>query len=163
MIPRPIFYGACAVILTLIVGVMYVMRPQPAEDYGPPTEQAQTGPESNAQIIERELADGRAKLEAGDSAGAIEAFTRALLVNPTHPEALDLKMKAEEKRHQETLSANKTPAPASPAAATPASASVPPPAATTAAATTPTASSASPAPAATTASAATTPATQKPA
>jgi predicted component of type VI protein secretion system len=108
MIPRPIFYGACAVILTLIVGVMYIMRPQPAEDYVA-GEQAPAGPESNAQIIARELQDGRAKLEAGDAAGAIEASARALLVDPNHPEALDLKMKAEEKRHQDSVAAGKTP------------------------------------------------------
>jgi tetratricopeptide (TPR) repeat protein len=115
MIPRPIFYGACAVILTLIVGVMYIMRPQPAEDYAPQAEQTQTGPESNAQIIERELKDGRAKLEAGDTAGAIDAFTRALLVDPNHPEVLDLKMKAEEKRHKDSV-ASKTPSSATPPA-----------------------------------------------
>jgi tetratricopeptide (TPR) repeat protein len=115
MIPRPIFYGACAVILTLIVGVMYIMRPQPAEEYPPQAEQAQTGPESNAQIIERELKDGRAKLDAGDTAGAIDAFTRALLVDPNHPEALDLKMKAEEKRHKDSV-ASKTPSATTPPA-----------------------------------------------
>jgi tetratricopeptide (TPR) repeat protein len=166
MIPRPIFYGACAVILTLIVGVMYVMRPQPAEDYGPQADQTQTGPESNAQIIARELQDGKTKLEAGDTTGAIEAFTRALLVDPNHPEALDLKMKAEEKRHQDSLAANKTPAQATttPAAATATPGGEPPPAATTTAATTTPASTTSPttSPATATASTATTAATQKP-
>jgi tetratricopeptide (TPR) repeat protein len=165
MIPRPIFYGACAVILTLIVGVMYVMRPQPAEDYGPQADQTQTGPESNAQIIARELQDGKTKLAAGDTPGAIEAFTRALLVDPNHPEALDLKMKAEEKRHQDSQAANKTPAQAAttPAAATTTPGAEPPPAATATATTTP-ASTASPAtsPGTATASTATTAATQKP-
>jgi tetratricopeptide (TPR) repeat protein len=177
MIPRPIFYGGCAVILTLIIGVMYVLRPQPAEDYAPQDQaQAQTGPESNAQIIARELQDGKTKLEAGDTNGAIEAFTRALLVDPNHPEALDLKMKAEEKRHQESQAANKKPA-QTPATATPASSTEPPPAATaatasTAATTTPAASATSPStspgtspstsPATTTASTSTNPATAKP-
>jgi tetratricopeptide (TPR) repeat protein len=156
MIPRPIFYGACFVILTLIVGVMYVMRPQPAEDYAPQAEQAQTGPESNAQIIARELQDGKTKLDAGDAAGAIEAFTRALLVDPNHPEALDLKMKAEEKRHQDSLAANKTPAQTTPA---PAAATTAPVAEPPAAATTPAASTTSPA---TATASTTTTATQKP-
>jgi tetratricopeptide (TPR) repeat protein len=127
MIPRPIFYGACLVILTLIVGVMYIMRPQPAEDYSTAQgEQPPAGPETNAQIIARELQDGRTKLDAGDTTGAIEAFTRALLVDPNHPEALDLKMKAEEKRHQDSL-ANKTPsATTAPAAATATTSPAPP-------------------------------------
>jgi tetratricopeptide (TPR) repeat protein len=156
MIPRPIFYGACAVILTLIVGVMYVMRPQPAEDYGPPAEQAQSGgPESNAQIIERELKDGKTKLDAGDTTGAIEAFTRALHVDPNHPEALDLRMKAEEKRHQDSLAAGKTPAQATPAATT-ASTATP----SSATATQPAASAASPASGTATASATGSPLTQ---
>jgi tetratricopeptide (TPR) repeat protein len=118
MIPRPIFYGACAVILTLIVGVMYIMRPQPAEDYAPQADQTQTGPESNAQIIARELQDGKTKLEAGDTTAAIEAFTRALLVDPNHPEALDLKMKAEEKRHRDSLAASKSSGQATPSTTT---------------------------------------------
>jgi hypothetical protein len=102
-IPRPIFYGASLAFLALVVGIMYVMRPQPAamppEDVG--AAEAPAGPESNAQIIERELTIGREKLAAGDTAAAIEAFTRALLVDPNHPEALDLKVKAEEKRLQD--------------------------------------------------------------
>jgi tetratricopeptide (TPR) repeat protein len=164
MIPRPVFYGACAVILTLIVGVMYIMRPQPAEDYAPQAEQTQTGPESNAQIIARELQAGREKLQAGDAAGAIEAFNKALLVDPNHPEALDLKMKAGEKRHQDSLAANKTPQTTPAATATPASATEPTPTATATAATTTPASGTSPAtsPTTTTASTATNPATQKP-
>lgn len=160
MIPRPIFYGACAVILTLIVGVMYVMRPQPAEEYAPEAEQAQTGPETNAQIIARELQDGRTKLDAGDTTGAIEAFTRALLVDPNHPEALDLKMKAEEKRHQASLAAK--PSEATPAAtATPAA--EPPAATTTAATTPPPAAAPSTSTPTATASNTTSPATSKPA
>lgn len=114
-IPRPFFYGACLVFLTLVIGVMYLLRPQPPPPQpeqpqgnataGPTggTESPSVGPESNAQIIARELKDGRTKLDAGDTAGAIEAFTRALLVDPNHPEALDLKMKGEEKRHQDDL------------------------------------------------------------
>jgi tetratricopeptide (TPR) repeat protein len=101
-IPRPIFYGASLAFLALVVGIMYVMRPQPVEM--PPEDvgaaEAPAGPESNAQIIERELRIGREKLTAGDTVAAIEAFTRALLVDPNHPEALDLKVKAEEKRFQ---------------------------------------------------------------
>ena len=139
MIPRPVFYSACAAILALIIGVMYIMRPQPAEDYAPQADQTQTGPESNAQIIARELQDGKTKLEAGDTTGAIDAFTRALLVDPNHPEALDLKMKAEEKRHRDSLSASKTPA-QTPQAATAASTDTQTPAA---AATTPATSTAS--------------------
>jgi tetratricopeptide (TPR) repeat protein len=157
MIPRPIFYGACFVILTLIVGVMYIMRPQPAEEYAATGEPAQTGPESNAQIIARELQDGRTKLDAGDTTGAIEAFTRALQVDPNHPEALDLKMKAEEKRHQDSVAANKTPSqppPTATVATTSASTSTPQPATAQPGASTPATSAAT-----TTASTATSPAT----
>jgi tetratricopeptide (TPR) repeat protein len=141
MIPRPVFYSGCAAILALIIGVMYIMRPQPAEDYAPQADQTQTGPESNAQIIARELQDGKTKLDAGDTTGAIDAFTRALLVDPNHPEALDLKMKAEEKRHKDSLSASKTPAQASTPTATTASADTP----SAAAATQPATSATSPA------------------
>jgi tetratricopeptide (TPR) repeat protein len=166
MIPRPVFYGACFVILTLIVGVMYVMRPQPAEDYSAQQgEQVPAGPETNAQIIARELQDGRAKLDAGDTAAAIEAFTRALLVDPNHPEALDLKMKAEEKRHQDSL-ANKTPsATTTPAAttatATPGAATTTPPATTASTATTPAATTSATATPATTAKPTAGPATRE--
>jgi pSer/pThr/pTyr-binding forkhead associated (FHA) protein/tetratricopeptide (TPR) repeat protein len=157
MIPRPIFYGACLAILTLIIGVMYIMRPQPAEDYAPQADQTQTGPESNAQIIARELQDGKTKLESGDTTGAIEAFTRALLVDPNHPEALDLKMKAEEKRHKDSLAASKSSGQATPSATT-ASTDTPAPSAAATTVTAP-ATSATP-PATATASTAGSPLTQ---
>lgn len=118
-IPRPMLYGGALVFLLLIVGVMYVMRPQP----GPPADQgapqAETGgPESNEQIIARFVSDGRAKLEAGDAAGAIAAASRALVVDPNQADALDLKMKAEERRRQDEAKAAETAAAAQTAAGT---------------------------------------------
>jgi len=66
------------------------------------TEQpAPSGPETNEQIVARYVKDGRAKLDAGDAVGAIESFNRALMIDPSHADALDLKMKAEERRHQQ--------------------------------------------------------------
>jgi hypothetical protein len=78
------------------------------------TEQpAPSGPETNEQIVARYVKDGRAKLDAGDAVGAIESFNRALMIDPSHADALDLKMKAEERRHQQQQQAQQTQAGAS--------------------------------------------------
>ena len=124
------------------------MRPQPAEDYGPQARCRRRPVRSRTRRSSRaSCRTAKTKLDAGDTPGAIEAFTRALLVDPNHPEALDLKMKAEEKRHQDSQAANKTPAQAAttPAATTATPGAEPPPAATATAATTPAASTTSPA------------------
>jgi tetratricopeptide (TPR) repeat protein len=134
-IPRPIFYGGAMVFMMLIVGVMYVMRPHG----GPPPDQAQEGVgiESNAQIIARHVKDGRTKLDAGDTAGAIDAASRALLVDPNSADALDLKVKAEERKRHDLAKAGSTPgavpsdAPAAPGAATPGTTPATPTASTT--------------------------------
>jgi tetratricopeptide (TPR) repeat protein len=144
-IPRPIFYGGCLFFLLLIIGVMYVMRPRPippppeppppqqtTNPSTPPMTQPSTpttpaGPETNADIVARNLKDAQTKLDAGDAAGAIEAVTRALNVDPTNPAALDLKMKAEERRAQAAAAtaAAGTPAAGTPASGTPASGTTP--------------------------------------
>jgi tetratricopeptide (TPR) repeat protein len=121
-IPRPIFYGGALFFLLLIIGVMYVMRPRPPQPppEPPPQPQAQaqtppatpeatptpppatpgTTPESNEDIVARNLKEANEKLAANDPVAAIDAINKALMVDPGNAAALDLKMKAEEKRSQ---------------------------------------------------------------
>jgi tetratricopeptide (TPR) repeat protein len=138
-IPRPIFYGGAAFFLLLIIGVMYVMRPhrqpppeQPQQQEQPAAQQQQpsaqqnpSGPESNAEIVARHIKEGKTKLDGGDPAGAIESFNKALMIEPSNPEAQDLRMKAQEKKAAATPSTAPSTTPnADPPAGTP-SASTP--------------------------------------
>jgi tetratricopeptide (TPR) repeat protein len=150
-IPRPIFYGGALFFLLLIVLVMYVMRPRaPQPPPEPPQSQPQAstqtpatqpatpaqpdpstqpatpaGNESNEQIVARYTKDAKDKLDANDPTAAIEAINRALMVDPGNAGALDLKMKAEERKAQlaggTTTPSSGTPASGTPASGTPAS------------------------------------------
>jgi tetratricopeptide (TPR) repeat protein len=91
----------------------------------PPAQQTQTTTpsqpqETNEQLIARHVADGKAKMASGDYDGAIEAFQRALIIDQESPEALELKIKAEEAKRAQ-------PAPAEAQAATEAAPATEPP------------------------------------
>jgi tetratricopeptide (TPR) repeat protein len=70
---------------------------------------SQQGNETNEQIVARYVKEGKDKLDAGDPAAAIESFNRALMIDPSNAEALDLKMRADEKRHQQQQAGPATP------------------------------------------------------
>src|SRR5262249_47001006 len=75
--------------------------PGAAPQQAPAQPAAPAGNETNEQIVARYVKEGKDKLDAGDPAAAIESLNRALMIDPSNAEALDLKMKADEKRHQQ--------------------------------------------------------------
>jgi tetratricopeptide (TPR) repeat protein len=90
-------------VMLAVVGLMFLLlvaRMLLDSGEAPPPQQTQTTTtqpqETNEQLIARHVADGKAKMASGDYDGAIEAFQRALIIDQESPEALELKIKAEE-------------------------------------------------------------------
>jgi tetratricopeptide (TPR) repeat protein len=91
-------------VMLAVIGLMFLLlvaRMLLDSGEAPPAQQAQTTTpsqpqETNEQLIARHVADGKAKMASGDYDGAIEAFQRALIIDQESPEALELKIKAEE-------------------------------------------------------------------
>lgn len=96
-----VFFSVLGLLLLLIIGRIVLA---PGEE-SPTSETAgageATGPvETNEQIIARHLAEGRRLVEQGDLDRAVVEFEKALIINPDHAEALELKIKAEELRRE---------------------------------------------------------------
>jgi tetratricopeptide (TPR) repeat protein len=90
-------------VILAVVGLMFLLlvaRMLLDSGEAPPAQETQTAPtqpqETNEQLIARHVAEGKAKMASGDYDGAIEAFQRALIIDQESPEALELKIKAEE-------------------------------------------------------------------
>jgi tetratricopeptide (TPR) repeat protein len=123
--PKPIVFGGAIVFLIAVMGIAQILAPP--EDTGPEGERivadgpgTTTAPvETNEQVIARHLSEGKAKMDAGDLDGAVESFSQALLIDQTNPEALDMKMRAEEARRRALETATPTPEPTVVASTTP--------------------------------------------
>lgn len=137
-----VFFSVLGLLLLLIVGRIVLAPGEAPATSGTTGAGETTAPlETNEQIIARHLAEGRSRMEQGDLDGAVAEFEKALIINADHPEALELKIKAEELRRQRGAATTEVPAaaegpvtPAAPAGA-PAQAPSGPPAAAEPAAT----------------------------
>jgi tetratricopeptide (TPR) repeat protein len=117
-------------VMLAVIGLMFLLlvaRMLLDSGEAPPQQAQTTTPsqpqETNEQLIARHVADGKAKMASGDYDGAIEAFQRALIIDQESPEALELKIKAEEAKRAQPAPpetpASQTPPAAEPPAKTP--------------------------------------------
>ena len=146
--PKPLLFGGFFAIALIIVVLGQLFAPsEPAPvpptstDGTPPTT---SGPETNTQMVERNLTEARALIEKKDYEAAIrDHIDRILLIDPNHAEATNLKMQAQEairaaqaaKPPVDAASSTVPSAPAANAAAPPGT-TTPPPASGSGAATT---------------------------
>lgn len=108
-----VFFSVLGLFLLLIVGrILLAPGEEPATSETAGAGGATTPLETNEQIIARHLAEGRSRMEQGDLDGAVAEFEKALIINADHPEALELKIKAEELRRQRAAVATQVPTPA---------------------------------------------------
>jgi pSer/pThr/pTyr-binding forkhead associated (FHA) protein/tetratricopeptide (TPR) repeat protein len=122
-----VFFSVLGLLVLVIIGrIMLAPGEEPAAPETAGAGEATTPVETNEQIIARHLAEGRSRMEQGDLDGAVAAFEKALIINADHPEALELKIKAEELR-RERAATQVEPATAAEAPAAPAQPQVPSP------------------------------------
>jgi tetratricopeptide (TPR) repeat protein len=99
-LPKPVLFGgffAIALIIIVLGQLFAPAEPAPAPaSAADPAAPATAGPETNAQIVERNLTEARTLIEKKDFETAIRDLDRVLLIDPNHAEAADLKMKAQE-------------------------------------------------------------------
>jgi tetratricopeptide (TPR) repeat protein len=140
---KPLLFGGFGAFMVLIIiaGQMMKSSSSASSPASPKTPAAQAevpapAQPSNAEIIAKHLADGKALLEKGDAEAALrDHFEQVLVIDPNQPEATELKLKAEEMLRQSRASAAPPapvpstpaaqPAPAAPAASQPPVASAP--------------------------------------
>jgi tetratricopeptide (TPR) repeat protein len=101
--PKPMVVGGFAALALVVVVLGRAFAPSSGATAAPPA--ASTGPvvtpppasDEREQEMARHLAEGRAMMARGELAPAIrDHFDRVLVLDPNHPEALELKLKAEE-------------------------------------------------------------------
>ena len=101
-LPKPLLFGGFFAIALIIIVLGQLFAPAepaptttttaPTTPGGPPS-----GPEPNAQIIERNLGEAKALIDKKDYETAIrDHLDRILLIDPNHAEAANLKVQAEE-------------------------------------------------------------------
>jgi tetratricopeptide (TPR) repeat protein len=96
-----VFFSVLGLLVLLIVGrILLAPGEEPSTSQTGGAGEAAAPAETNEQIIARHLAEGRRLVEQGDLDGAVAEFEKALIINPDHPEALELKIKAEELRRE---------------------------------------------------------------
>jgi tetratricopeptide (TPR) repeat protein len=114
-----LFGGLLVVALLLIAGGWYYWSSAPASRSASTSPPAASDPNqiaSVAQIITRDLVDGKALIEKREYEVAIrDHFDRILLLDPKHSEAIALKAKAEEALAQQKLEVANSAAPSAPA------------------------------------------------
>ncbi len=94
---KPRVLLAFLVVTLLALGVVHLLSP--GDPPAAPTAPASAPPAGgNTRAVSELLDQGRARLQQGDAEGALGLVERALTIKPDDPEALDLKMKAEEQR-----------------------------------------------------------------
>jgi len=125
-----VFFSVLGLLLLLIVGrILLAPGEEPATSETAGAGGATAPLETNEQIIARHLAEGRSRMEQGDLDGAVAEFEKALIINADHPEALELKIKAEELRRQRAAETTQVPVPpAEPTSSAPAGSAAQPPA-----------------------------------
>jgi predicted component of type VI protein secretion system len=99
---KPLLFGGFGAFIVLVLlggllmnasGSSEAVQATPAARAEAPT----PAPPTNAEIIAKHLEDGKALLEKGDAATALrDHFEQALIIDPSQPEATELKLKAEE-------------------------------------------------------------------
>lgn len=110
-LPKPVVFGGFAVVVILIIALRVALtpgEPQQAQRTAQTTGQqtVEPGKETNEQIIARHLKEGQDLMQRGEIEAALrDHFDQILLINPDHPEALELKMKAEELLRQKQVAA----------------------------------------------------------
>jgi tetratricopeptide (TPR) repeat protein len=107
--PKGLVFGGFAVLVVLLILVLSSIRPEPAAPPASPASPASpataapapgSAPASNEQVVAELLNRARASLAAGDLDAAQERVQQALVVIPTHPEALDLRTKVDTERQR---------------------------------------------------------------
>lgn len=116
--PKPLVFGAFALVVILVIGLMLAIRPD-STGSGAPTESI-AGSEAqktatvltNEQAVTDRLRLAQERFEAGDFDGALDHVRQALLVIPNHGGSLDLgtKIEAERQRRGGSTSPGSTPA-----------------------------------------------------
>ena len=148
-LPKPVLFGgffAIALIIIVLGQLFGPSEPAPATTTAADSTAAPTssGPETNAQIIERNLTEAKALIEKKDYDTAVrDHLDRILLIDPNHAEAANLKVQAQDALRAAQAAASTT-TPAStiptgsvPATTTPPAGGTPPPASGGAATTVP--------------------------
>jgi hypothetical protein len=110
--PKAYVFGGFAIIAVLVIALASVLKPGPAPPAGKsapaagkpaPAAGAATVPaptSANEKTVADLLEGARSMLSGGDLEGAREQVEQALVVIPSHPAALDLRMKIEAERQR---------------------------------------------------------------
>jgi len=93
--PKPVVFGGFLTMLVLIIGLGAILSPVEDGAVTPesvPLREAST----NEELIAALLADARAALGEGEFEDAIEYLDRVLLIDRSHPDALDIKARVQQ-------------------------------------------------------------------
>jgi tetratricopeptide (TPR) repeat protein len=88
-------FGGFVLFMGLLLSVLQMLSP----DSPTPGPNSVTT-KSNEEVVANLLSEGRALLDKGDATAALGYFERALIIKPDDPQALELKMKAQEQRRK---------------------------------------------------------------
>src|SRR5262245_52747243 len=148
-LPKPVLFGGFFAIALIIIVLGQLFAPsEPAPTTTTATDSTaappSSGPETNAQIIERNLTEAKALIDKKDYETAIrDHLDRILLIDPNHAEAANLKLQSQDALRaaqaaaSTTTAASTIPTGSVPAPTTPPAGGTPPPASTGAATTVP--------------------------
>ena len=93
--PKPVVFGGVLTMLVLVIGLRAMLTP--VEDGAVTPEVVPLSETStNKELIAELLADARAALGQGEFKDAIEYLDRVLLIDRSHPDALDIKARVEQ-------------------------------------------------------------------
>ena len=94
--PKPVVFGGAFAVIVLVLGLRVMLSPVEDGAVTPEVVPLSETASSNAELIAELLAAARAALSEGDFDDAIEYLDRVLLIDRSHPDALDIKARVEQ-------------------------------------------------------------------
>ena len=94
--PKPVVFGGAFAVIVLVLGLRVMLSPVEDGAVTPEVVPLSETASSNAELIAELLAAARAALSEGEFDDAIEYLDRVLLIDRSHPDALDIKARVEE-------------------------------------------------------------------